>query len=164
MLPRNHPGQVSTRGADDSVDDRRTPAGLFREQDYLHRFTLDVAASEENAKLPAFFSIDTDGLAQSWAGHRVWCNPPYSNIGPWVEKAWAEMRAACELVVMLLPANRTEQSWWQSQVEPFRDRVAGGGIRLTTRFLAGRIEFGRRSATAVHTPFGSVLLTWERAR
>lgn len=66
----------------------------------------------------------------------MWCNPPYSNCGEWVEKAWAEQEA--ELVVMLLPANRTEQKWWQEMVEPFRDRPDSP---LRTEFIAGRIRF-----------------------
>jgi hypothetical protein len=37
-----------------------------------------------------------------------------------------------ELIVMLLPANRTEQGWWQKHIEPFRDRAMS---RLTTEFL-----------------------------
>src|SRR5688572_26829821 len=112
-MPRNHPQQVAVLGVDDSVDDRRTPDGLFREQHHVHRFTIDVAASDLNKQLPRYFTRADDGLAQSWKGERVWCNPPFSDVGPWVEKAWDAMRGGCELVVMLMPANRTEQAWWQ---------------------------------------------------
>lgn len=106
--------------------------------------TRDVAAAPHNAKCPRYFTRDDDGLAQSWAGERVWCNPPFSDLRPWVVKAWQESRG-CPVIVMLLPANRCEQRWWQELVEPFRDRP---GSPLRTTFLPGRPRFD--------------LLTWEQ--
>lgn len=167
--PRNHPQQIKRHGgADDATDDRRTPPEIFRPQQAIHRFTLDAAASDANAKCARWFTIETNGLVQSWRGERVWCNPPFSNCAAWVAKAWDEMRGGCPLVVMLLPANRTEQRWWQLLVEPYRDRGASSdGIRLTSVFLAGRPRFVRPDWTAPakgdRPPFGCVLLTWEAA-
>lgn len=151
----------------DDIDDRRTPRAFFEKLHRDRKFTVDAAANAENALLPRFWSIADDGLWQSWRDHRVWCNPPYSNIAPWVEKAWHEMHVGgCISIDMLLPANRTEQLWWQHHVEPYRDglRWPNCGIELTTRFLKGRIGFaGRRGPIKGHTPFGSVLLSWARA-
>lgn len=152
---QNHPQQTAAGGPRDEVDDRRTPPELF---DALHaefRFTLDAAASSENAKLNRFFDYQANGLAQSWKGERVWCNPPYSNIAPWVEKAWAEMRSDCELVAMLIPANRTEQRFWQEHIEPFRDGGRersrdGGGHRLAlaVRRATDSLRVSARAGTA----------------
>lgn len=188
---RNHP-QQSKR---DDVDDRRTPREFFDPLHAEHRFTIDVAASHQNARLPRYFAapgmaprcmwavdgecgasgcascphggtgpVAIDGLAQSWRGERVWCNPPYSDVGPWVEKAWQEMQNGCERVVMLLPANRCEQAWWQKHVEPYRDR-ARLGVTLRTEFLRGRMRFEWPADRVVppkgdRPPFGLVLLTW----
>lgn len=164
---KNHRQQVRRRGADDATDDRRTPDDLWMRQHEGHRFTIDVAASAENAKLPLYFDIERDGLVQSWHGHRVWCNPPYSQMGLWIEKAWKEMHNGCELVVMLAPANRTEQGWWQENVEPYRDdRGAWNGVSIRVRFLAGRIRFQRPGWTKPtkgdRPPFGLCLLIWIR--
>jgi phage N-6-adenine-methyltransferase len=158
---QNHPQQK----AKPEIDDRATAPEVF---DPLHdrfRFTIDVAASSANAKLPRYFTEAEDGLAQSWQGERVWCNPPYSNIRPWVAKArrefphWSIANAA--LVVMLLPANRTEQGWWQDLVEPYRDQRNG----LSVEFLRGRLRFINRGRTGVdpndRPPFGCCLLIWE---
>jgi phage N-6-adenine-methyltransferase len=157
---RNHVQQVRRRGANPEVDDRATAPEVFGPLNERFRFTLDVAAASHNAKCERFFGAETDGLLQSWAGERVWCNPPYSNIGPWVAKAWSEFKG-CPAIAMLLPANRTEQKWWQEMVEPFRDRP---GSPLRTEFIPGRIRFIRRGADAVgpneRPPFGCVLLTW----
>lgn len=164
---RNHPQQTTS----DDVDDRRTPRAFFDDLHTTTRFTVDAAASDENALLPLYWTRASDGLNQVWAGHRVWCNPPYSDIQPWVVKAWGEMAStSCELVVMLLPANRCEQGWWQRHVEPYRDggTLVATGISLRTCFLPGRMRFGHGKSWVTPTkgdrpPFGCVLLTWERA-
>lgn len=97
----------------DVVDDRAThPLDFAQFEEDWGPFTIDVAAAAHNTKCDRFYDRDADGLTQSWAGETVWCNPPYSDIGPWVRKAWAE-HAGARAIVMLLPANRTEQSWWQ---------------------------------------------------
>lgn len=159
----NHPQQVAKRGRSEDVDDRATHPSLF---DPLHArfgFTVDVAAAPHNAKVSQYWTHKDDGLAQSWAGETVWCNPPYSSIGPWVRKAWAE-HATARGIVMLLPANRTEQGWWQELVEPFRDRP---GSPLTVEMLRGRIRFIKAGQTDVgpneRPPFGCCLLIWSSA-
>lgn len=159
---KNHP-QQATR---DYVDDRRTPADLFASLHSTYNFTVDAAASLENALLPMFWTKDDDALRWSWWRERVWCNPPYSSIEPWVAKAWAEMFGGCKLIVMLLPANRCEQLWWQRHVEPRREKPAYHGITLRTQFLAGRLRFDWPAGRVVpvkgdRPPFGCVLLTWE---
>lgn len=146
----------------DVVDDRATHPLMFAELDErLGPFTVDVAAAEHNTKCARFYDATTDGLAQPWTGETVWCNPPYSEIAPWVRKAWAEHVDATR-IVLLLPSTRTEQQWWQLMVEPFRDRP---GSPLTVEFLPGRIGFLRPGQTAVHRgerpPFGCCLLIWE---
>lgn len=161
MRSLNHPQQTRYAGSRRDVDDRALPAGVFAEFHQRFRFTVDVAASAENAKCPRFYTEQNCGLSASWAGERVYCNPPFSDIAPWIQKAWAETRA--ELVVMLLPANRTEQGWWQTGIEPFRDQALSP---LTTEFLSGRIRFMKPGQNKVgpneRPPFGIVLCIWTR--
>lgn len=163
---QNHPQQTGVRGALDEVDDRGTDpefvAGL--EGRFGEPFTLDVAAAAHNAKAPRYFTRADDGLAQSWAGERVWCNPPYSDLYAWVLKAWHEWEGS-RGIVMLLPANRPEQRWWQELVEPYRDEEASP---LRTEFLPGRMRFSRPGAVigpkGDRPPFGCVLLIWQPPR
>ena len=159
----NHPQQTAKRGAKDEVDDRGTdPAFIASLEERFGRFDLDVAAAPHNAKAPKFYTREHDGLTQPWRG-RVWCNPPYSDCGTWVRKAWAEwgQEPSLELIVMLLPANRVEQKWWQEHVEPFRDRV---NSPLRVEFLPGRMRFIRPDWTpgpkGDRPPFGCCLLIW----
>lgn len=141
-------------------DVRETPPDLFAALDHRFAFTLDVCATSGNAKLPRFFTEAQDGLKQSWAGERVWCNPPFSNIVAWVEKAWD---SGAELVVMLVPATRTEQAWWQELIEPARDgRIPDMLPRLRTEFLRGRTRFLKDGKQMGSPKFGCVLLIWER--
>lgn len=160
----NHPQQVGKRGASER-DNLGTDPALFALLDARFHFTLDVAATAENAKCERFFDIAEDGLAAMWEEARVWCNPPYSQIRQWVEKAWGEWGEGCwrpQLIVMLLPANRPEQAWWQDLVEPHRDRQ---GSPLTVEFLRGRQRFVMPGAEAIgpneRPPFGCCLLIWE---
>ena len=154
--------------ADDATDDRRTPPTIFDPLMAEFGFTLDAAANADNAKCAAHFDRAKDGLAQSWAGHVVWCNPPFSNILAWVEKALLEVASGCPRVVMLLPANRCEQPWWQRLIEPVRD-IEGSGVR--TRFLKGRPRFGtatipcgQRRGNSGSGPYGVVLVIIEPKR
>lgn len=158
----NHPQQVGARGAQDAVDDRGTAPEHFAAFDAeFGPFTLDVAAAFHNRKCEDYYSLEEDGLRLPWHGV-VWCNPPYSGLGAWVEKAWAEWNARrVRRIVMLLPANRTEQTWWQRHVEPYRDQPDSP---LTVRFLSGRMRFIRPTAVigpkGDRPPFGCCLLVW----
>lgn len=164
---QNHPQQTGARGVNDDVDDRGTlPEFIAQlEERFGEPFTLDAAAAAHNAKAPTYFDREDDGLKQFWFGN-VWCNPPYSNIGAWVSKAWSEWRRddpyKARRITMLLPANRTEQKWWQEHVEPFRDRG-----ELTVEFLPGRMRFIRPNAVigpkGDRPPFGCCLLIWDVA-
>lgn len=171
---QNHGQQTSKRGVRDSVDDRSTSPAFIAELEYRfsRRFDLDVAASDTNAKARRYYTLHDDGLSRHWFG-QVWCNPPYSDCGAWVRKAWAEWgrtdwsdsKPKPERIVMLLPANRVEQGWWQDHVEPFRDRP---GEPLHVEFLRGRMRFSRPDWTpgpkGDRPPFGCCLLIWQAGR
>jgi phage N-6-adenine-methyltransferase len=147
---------VNVRGALDTVDDRRTPDDLFEECCNLagvHHFDLDPAATNESARGTYYYDLEADGLVQDWFGN-VWLNPPYSDLQSWVAKAFD---SDAEAVVMLLPANRTEKSWWQDLVEP---GIRDGSVRAY--FLRGRRRFNRPGWTAPakgdRPPFGLVVI------
>ena len=158
---QNHPQQIGIRGALDGVDDRGTRWEDFNAwNEELGPFTLDAAAAPHNAKVSKFYTRADNGLEQSWADEKVWCNPPYSDLGAWLRKAWAEWDKTLG-VVMLVPANRVEQKWWQDWVEPWRDYE---GSDLRVRFLPGRLRFDRPNVEigpkGDRPPFGCALLIW----
>lgn len=180
---QNHGQQTAKRGAKDDVDDRGTLPEFIAELEarYLEPFTLDVAAAKHNAKAKRYYTRKDNGLERAWYGN-VWCNPPYSDCGAWVRKAWTEwdrrvsgLSGAIQIamgdadplpkrITMLLPANRVEQKWWQELVEPFRDRPDSD---LQVEFLPGRMRFIRPGVEVGpkgdRPPFGCCLLIWERS-
>lgn len=108
----------------------RTPRALFDLLDREFKFTTDAAALPENALSDHYFTPEIDALSQSWAGLRVFCNPPYGRvISNWVGKGFLEGTTAAEVVVMLIPAKPDTQYW---------HRYCKFGH---VRFLKGRVTF-----------------------
>lgn len=163
---------------EDDPNSRYTPRALIHALHREFRFTVDAASALDapsSQVIGRFWSRIENGLEQDWRGERVWCNPPFDDLETWIRKAWAAMAAGCRLVVMLIPANRTEQPFWQELVEKWRDgkfpedgRSPAPGVALATRFLPGRVQFGHPGnpdGVSVGSPqFGCVLLIWERGR
>lgn len=118
----------------------RTPVELYTALDAEFGFTFDPCPdlAPHLAGLPLF---GTDGLAVSWTGRRVFCNPPYDQIAPWLAKA-----REAELAVYLLPS-RTGTRWWHTYALEAEE----------IRFLRGRLRFGGAQWGA---PFASVVLVY----
>ena len=127
-----------------------TPPELFERCNAIWSFTLDAAASDGNKLCKWHFTERNSAFDNSWAGHRVWINPPYGRtLGSWVELAnqWFE-GGECPVIVMLIPS-RTDTLWWHAAME--------GGAKA--HHIKGRLRFEGASSTA---PFPSSLLIWER--
>ena len=129
-----------------NTDQWSTPQDLFDKLHKKYNFNLDVCALPSNAKCPAFFDPDTDGLAQSWAPLTCWMNPPYGRtIGKWMEKAYNESISGAT-VVCLVPA-RTDTAWWHDYA-----------IKGEIEFLRGRLKFGGSKNSA---PFPSAIVVFK---
>ena len=75
-----------------ATDDWATPQDFFDKLNAEFRFTLDVCASEGNAKCERYFTAQDDGLSKPWDGI-CWMNPPYGRgIGDWMRKAYESAR------------------------------------------------------------------------
>lgn len=112
----------------------RTPAAVYEALDAEFRFTLD----------PCHAGAIWDGTAISWAGQRVYCNPPYKSIAPWLAKA-----READVAVYLLPS-RTGAAWWHEYALK-ADEI---------RFVRGRLKFGGAAGNA---PEWSVILVYRGA-
>lgn len=90
----------------------RTPDSFWNKLNADYNFTLDAAASKENAKCANFFNEEDNALAQDWSGHTVFCNPPYGrNLKHWVKKFFEEGRKPHTKVIALVPA-RTDTKFF----------------------------------------------------
>lgn len=92
----------------------QTPKQIFEFWNRQYKFDVDVAASKHNALCEYYIDENTNALTCDWFDWRkpgndittAWCNPPYSNIRPWVEKA-AEQQKLGVTTVMLVPADQS---------------------------------------------------------
>lgn len=106
-----------------------TPPEVFEPLHSEFKFTVDVCATAGNAKCERYFTVDEDGLTQTWRGESCWMNPPYGRaIKSWMRKAHNESLQGAT-VVCLVPA-RTDTAWWW-------DYAMKGEIR----FIRGRVRF-----------------------
>ena len=85
-------------------------------------FTWDLAANAENTVVPSprFFGPGSpsgeDAFLEPWlgCGQVLWCNPPYSDITPWVERC-SISNDNCQNVFVLVPAS-VGSTWWRDFV------------------------------------------------
>lgn len=123
-----------------------TPQDFFDGLNNVHKFELDVCASDDNAKCNRYFTKDDDGLNQIWEGN-CWMNPPYGRqIAAWVRKAYESAQSGAK-VVCLLPA-RTDTRWWH-------DYCTKGEVT----FIRGRLKFGGQKNSA---PFPSAVVVFTK--
>jgi phage N-6-adenine-methyltransferase len=93
-------------------DTWQTPPQLFSAcEKRFGKFDIDVAASNVNYQVINYFTEKDNALQQSWAGMRCWCNPPYSDIMPWVKKATEECLKGA-VITMLLKCD-TSTAWFK---------------------------------------------------
>jgi site-specific DNA-methyltransferase (adenine-specific) len=89
-----------------------------------------------------------DGLGplfSVWEGKRVFCNPPYDDIAPWLRRA-----AEADCAVYLIPS-RTDTRWFHEIILPKATEI---------RFIRGRLKFGGHQNSA---PFPSMIVVFNNA-
>jgi len=125
-------------------DEWSTPWWIYNELDAEFHFDLDPCSTDENCKCEHYYTLADDGLSKSWSGYNVFCNPPYSQIAMWVEKAYMESRKPNTVVVMLIPS-RTDTRWFHNYIYH----------KAEIRFIKGRLKFGNAIYNA---PFPSMVV------
>lgn len=129
----------------------RTPPEVFRWLDRRFNFDIDLAASDENTMVKPIqlangsiirrhFAIENDSLKLPWHkfARTAFCNPPYSDIDPWLKKA--EVEAGLGLTTaFVIPAPNGEDRYGESVF----------GVASEMIFITGRIAFLRPDGTPV---------------
>ena len=113
----------------------KTPKSFYQALDSEFNFDFDPCPED-----PKF-----DGLSVEW-GQSNFCNPPYSEIEVWVEKAFKEAQKG-KTVVLLIPS-RTDTKWWHEYVMKSKE----------IRFIKGRLKFDEHKNSA---PFPSVVVIFK---
>lgn len=128
----------------------QTPPALFMALNQEFDFTIDVAADDGNSVVDRYIDADGDALSQTWAGERVFANPPYGRIlERWLAKAVMEAQENGALVVMVLPA-RTGNAWFHRHVLPHAE----------VRFIRGRLNFTVGGGGRKNAPFDSMVVVF----
>ena len=127
----------------------QTPKQLFNNLNKEFIFTHDVAASDDNHLCDKYLTEKDNALDFRW-GKTNWCNPPYSNIMPWVKKAAIEHQKG-KTIVMLVPADTSVQ-WFKEAYNSCNE----------VRFITGRLAFVNADTKnpVSGNNKGSVLFIW----
>ncbi|MCT8349344.1 phage N-6-adenine-methyltransferase [Photorhabdus temperata] len=134
-------------------DKWQTPIEIFTALDIEFGFYLDAAADYQNTLCAHYLTERDNALECEWISYgAIWCNPPYSDITPWILKAAEQCRKQNQSVVMLVPAD-TSVGWFKLAIESVDE------VRLIT---GGRISFinAGNGKTAKGNTKGSLLLIW----
>lgn len=124
-----HEGGLMSLKPERINDQWMTPDELYDQLHAEFAFGCDVAASMENTRCEYFIDRDDDALTRDW-GEMNWCNPPYSKIKVFVEKA-IEQSLYGRATVMLLRADISTK--WFKLGDQFANEI---------RFLTGgRVDF-----------------------
>lgn len=115
----------------------------------IAEFAIDLAASSDNAVTSVYYTEAQDALIQPWA-HFGWgfCNPPFADLGPWVEKGWNEIIYGAQ-TCMLVPAS-VGSNWWRDFVDR-RAHVLFLNPRVT--FVGHKTAYPKDIAILLYTSF-----------
>lgn len=83
-----------------------TPPEFFERLARRFDFKLDACAQDWSAKCPEWYSEQDDGLALPWQSW-TWCNPPYSKVSDWLQKAHREATLGNSSVILMFARTDT---------------------------------------------------------
>jgi site-specific DNA-methyltransferase (adenine-specific) len=110
-----------------------TPQWLFDALDAEFHFTVDAAASAENAKCERYWTKHREVECSEWVGQRVFCNPPFGvkDLAKFSERAcWSVRCPNTGPHAMIVPV-KADQRWWHDYA-----------LQAEIRFIRGRVTFG----------------------
>jgi phage N-6-adenine-methyltransferase len=142
-----------------SHDNWRTPTELFRVLNEEFEFDVDAAASKTNALCDTYITAEQDALKTQWlwngdarATSAVWCNPPYSLIGPFVQRAYEQSQEHHITTVVLIPTY-TDPKYWRDYCSKAHE----------IRHLVGRLAFideDGMKKTSARFPSSVIIFKW----
>lgn len=154
-------------------DSWATPDYVFDYFNDRYMFTIDGAASDTNHKLDRYLTIEDNFLLydnKKLYGEKIWLNPPYSDITPWMDKARRLCIEGNTLTALLVPST-PESPWWPVDadikfitrgrlafIHPITGKPKNGNAKGSalivfdpyTKHLAPSVEYIRRDDMRTH--------------
>ena len=105
------------------------------------------AAANEWVEADKFYTLEDDGLTQPWSGS-VWLNPPYDNVGPWIDRLiWEHTKDQNVDAALLLVNANTETNWFRRLYD------------FNICFIKGRLKFWNpEKVDGLGAPHGNALI------
>lgn len=134
-----------------------TPQDFYDSLNKRFNFTLDPCANKDNHKCDTWYGPEspfgTDGLVESWTGHRVFMNPPYARgqIDKWIKKAHDEAYKSRYTLVVALIRSATDTKYFHEYIDK----------KAELEFVKGRLRFGTNNKPA---PFPSMVVIWRKRK
>jgi phage N-6-adenine-methyltransferase len=123
--------------------------------DAVGGFDLDPCSGAETSPFAdAVFTESDDGLAQEWFG-TVWVNPPYSAMGEWTAKAYAQACRDEVDAIFYLCKGDSSTDWWQqaasvaTYVATIDHRLKFGDGKNSAPFASHIFVFGETDEAAI---------------
>ena len=152
-LPKSVP-KAPIQGPEDGADHWCTPEHILRWIRYVFGGVIHIdPCSNPYSTVGAEVALTGpwgtgDGLLYAWRGN-IYCNPPYSSIGAWCNKAAFALEAS---TLMLVPPS-PDTDYWHGLVWPRATHIA---------WLKGRVAFLANGRPVKGNPKGSVVIAWLR--
>ena len=145
-----NPVPVSRRDGYDSNEWYTPSEYIEAARSVMGGIDLDPASCEiaqTVVKADVYLTKIENGLAQRWIRERVWLNPPYGDIEPWVAKLIAEFDDGHFVKQAIIVVNNaTETGWFQSLL-----------ARFPVCALSRRIPFWRHDQSGEQARQGQVM-------
>lgn len=134
-------------------DDWETPRKDYVEALYKLNLkpVLDVCATEDNRKCLEYFDKQRNGLLQDW-NKDFFMNPPYSEVGFWVAKAYQEHQKY-NVNGLGLIFSKTDTKMWHNYIEG----------KAEVYFIKGRLKFEKNGIPGQYpAPYPSAWIVWRK--
>ena len=104
-------------------------------------FQLDACARADNAKCENYITPEIDALSPlvNWIDEQtrcVWVNPGFSNMTPWVTKAYDEAQKYPDAVVVVMGLPSFSAKWWRELVLPKASEIRLLSSKQRVQFVA----------------------------
>lgn len=136
-------------------DDYGTPPSVYARACMKYDIypSLDVCATQENAKCKKFFTEKQDSLMYEWK-ETFFMNPPYSKVEKFMKKAYYQhLKHGIDGLILVFA--KTDTKWWHSFVED----------KAEIHFIKGRIKFFKDGyETRNSAPYPSCFLIYRLER